>query len=129
MPSDPSVRGFGRTTSPLRPVHVTSRASEASLRCTGFHPDSGAPPPHILQSLAFLAALRPGRVEGPDDTHKVRSCACAHQSAASRTQLTALTVRATSSSVVRQLQTLIRITRLPFQVTPPKKASPLALIR
>jgi len=36
--------------------------------------------------------------------------------------------RATSSSFVRQLQTLIRMTRRPRQVPPVKNASPVALI-
>jgi hypothetical protein len=37
-------------------------------------------------------------------------------------------VRATSASLVRQLQALTRMQRRPRQVTPPKKASPEALI-
>ena len=36
--------------------------------------------------------------------------------------------RSTSACVVRQLQTLIRMQRRPSQVTPPKNASPVALI-
>src|SRR5262249_35564852 len=44
----------------------------------------------------------------------------------SRIRLTRATVRATSPSVVRQLQTEMRMARVPRQVVPPHQASPEA---